>query len=121
MDLGKLADYRPDAALRFFLPFSLLFVLYVAAYRLASSLIDGPLWVRWVVVVAPLVFVFALVLTFPIGAIDLYDYTFETRILAHYGLSPLTHVAAEFANDPLLAYVAWPHAPSGAGPSSQTR
>src|SRR5205085_6678520 len=73
LDLGKLSDYRPEGALLFFWPFSLLFVLYVAAYRLAASMAVSPPWVRWLVVAAPLCFVAALVLSYPIGAIDMYD------------------------------------------------
>ena len=65
---------------------------------------------------APLVMVLPLLVTFPVGAIDVYDYSFFSRMMGHYAANPMIHPPADFPGDAWLAYVAWPHATSPYGP-----
>ena len=116
LDLGKLTDHEPTGALAFFAPLMGLFMLYGCGYRaIATALAHAPR-ARWIITGAPLVFISALLVTYPIGAIDIFDYTFHARLFALYDVSPIAHVAAEFPNDPWLKYVAWPTTPSPYGP-----
>jgi len=116
-DLGKITEYAQDAALRFFGAFAALFALYVLAYRIAG----GPLAAsasRWriVALAAPLVLALPLLVTYPVGAIDVYDYSFFSRMMGHYAANPMIHAPADFPDDAWLRYVAWPHATSPYGP-----
>ena len=116
-DLGKLTGHSPEGALQFFGGFALLFALYVLVYRLTA----GPLATsssRWraVVLVAPLLLVLPLLVTYPVGAADVYDYSIFARMLGHYGANPMLHPPADFQADPWLAFVAWQHSASPYGP-----
>jgi hypothetical protein len=116
-DLGKITGYTGDAALRFFGAFAALFALYVLAYRLASNArAAAPLGLRLVVLAAPFVFGLPLLATFPVGAIDVYDYSFFSRMIGYYKANPMIHAPADFPGDGWLAYVAWPQATSPYGP-----
>src|SRR5438132_2053363 len=83
-DLGKLTNHSPEGALQFFGAFAALFGLYALAYRIAA----GPLATsssRWSLVIfaAPLLFVLPLLATYPVGAADVFDYSFFARMIGH--------------------------------------
>ena len=116
-DLGKITEHAQDAALRFFGAFAGLFALYVLTYRIAAGALStcSSRW-RLVVLAAPLILALPLLLTYPVGAIDVYDYSFFSRMIGHYGANPMVHPPADFPGDAWLTYVAWPHAASPYGP-----
>jgi len=115
LDLGKLARYGRDELLFFGGAYAALFGLYALAYECARRATDD-VRVRRLAFGAPALFALILLWVFPIGAIDVYDYAFYGRMLAHYGVSPLSHKPWEFTSDPWLAFVGWPGATSPYGP-----
>jgi len=114
LDLGKIADRSRLSAAAFAAAFLLLFVLYYAGYRLCLAQ-DASHW-PWAVLVLATVFSLTLLFVYPVGAVDIFDYIINGRILAHYGLNPFAHVASEFPGDPLAPYAAWQNIPSAYGP-----
>jgi hypothetical protein len=114
LDLGKIADRSRLSAAAFATAFLLLFALYYAGYRLCLAQ-DSSHW-PWAVLAFATVFSLTLMFVYPVGAVDIFDYIINGRILAHYRLSPFVHVASEFPNDPLSPYAAWQNIPSAYGP-----
>ncbi len=115
LDLGKLTAHRPEDALAFLGANTALFLLYAFVVAVAREAFESRL-VRIVVIGAPLLFVFVLLFAYPFGAIDIYDYSFEAKMLAAYHVSPLTHLPVEFASDPWFKYIAWKSATAPYGP-----
>jgi hypothetical protein len=64
----------------------------------------------------PLIFLALLALVYPTTSVDLYDYVFRGRMLAHYQANTFIHVPIEFNGDPLFWYVAWRKAVTAYGP-----
>jgi hypothetical protein len=114
LDLGKIVDRSRLSAAAFATAFLLLFILYYAGYRLCLAQ-DSSHW-PWAVLTFVTVFSLTLMFVYPIGAVDIFDYIINGRILAHYRLSPFAHVASEFPHDPLTPYAAWQTIPSAYGP-----
>ncbi len=115
LDLGKITGYGRDAAVLFAGAYAALFGLYAVAHELARRA-SADRRARLILVGAPFLFALILLGVFPIGAIDVYDYTFYGRMLVHYDVSPLTHIPRQFADDAWLPYVGWPNATSPYGP-----
>ena len=69
-----------------------------------------------------LVFLFAiffavtLVAMYPIGAADIFNYVFYSRMLVKYGANPLAVPPKVFASDPFYSHVLWMHSPAPYGP-----
>ncbi len=114
LDLGKIADRSRLSAAAFATAFLLLFILYYAGYRLCLGQHSSH-W-PWAVLAFVAVFSLTLLFVYPVGAVDIFDYIINGRILAHYRLSPFIHVASEFPFDPLTPYAAWQTIPSAYGP-----
>jgi hypothetical protein len=114
LDLGKITDRSRLSAAAFATAFFLLFILYYAGYRLCLAH-DSSHW-PWAVLTFAIIFSLTLMLVYPVGAVDIFDYIINGRILAHYQLNPFAHVAAEFPDDPLTPYAAWQKIPSAYGP-----
>jgi len=114
LDLGKLTQHSEVGALEFMAANAALFAVYALAVVLTRSANNRA--ARWIAFGAPFVFVLVLVFAYPIGAIDVYDYTFHSKMLVYYHVSPTAHVPSEFASDPLIAFIAWKHATSPYGP-----
>src|SRR6478736_5628985 len=64
----------------------------------------------------PLLFLALLALVYPTTSVDLYDYMFRGRMLAHYQANTFIQVPIEFNTDPLFWYVAWRKAVTAYGP-----
>jgi hypothetical protein len=64
----------------------------------------------------PLIFLALLTLVYPTTSVDLYDYMFRGRMLAHYQANTFVQVPLEFNTDPLFWYVAWRKAVTAYGP-----
>lgn len=136
LDLGKITQYRYDAAWKFVGAFSALFLLYYCAYR--SCIARNPSHKFYagneedltpamphpgsnrsqvlLVILFSLLFSTTLILIYPIGAADVFDYIFHGRILVYYHQNPFSSVIADYPNDPLYPYPAWKAAPSAYGP-----
>ena len=74
---------------------------------------------RWTVAALvgfPLIFLALLALVYPTTSVDLYDYMFRGRMLAHYQANTFIQVPTEFKTDPLFWYVAWRKAVTAYGP-----
>ncbi len=64
----------------------------------------------------PLIFLALLAFVYPTTSVDLYDYMFRGRMLAHYQANTFIQVPVEFNTDPLFWYVAWRKAVTAYGP-----
>ena len=132
LDLGKIAQRDFVWAAEFVAAFVALFALYALAIRLCHSerskephprvtkalgrfAAQGDrLWL--VVIVGTLVFGVTLLLVYPVGAGDIFDYVVHGVLLARYHVSPLVQVGTSFPQEPLVAFSAWRHYPSYYGP-----
>ncbi len=110
LDLGKLTGYGPWQAVA--AAMALVFALYVLAYRQAGE----PRLGRLVIAFAAL-FALTQAFVYPIGALDVFDYSFFGREMAHYGVNPYLVRPDDFSSDPLLAYVGWKGLPFTYGPA----
>jgi hypothetical protein len=64
----------------------------------------------------PLVFLGLLALVYPTTSVDLYDYMFRGRMLAHYQANTFIKVPIDYKDDPLFWYVAWRKSVTAYGP-----
>ena len=81
LDLGKLTNYQPwQAAV---LVIGLVFLLYVVAYRTQGDPELGRL-----VLVFGAIFAITQMLVYPIGALDIFDYTFFGHQMAQLAQTP---------------------------------
>jgi len=114
LDLGKLTGYSHAAARDFGIAFLLLFALCYAAYLLCRgrSSSSGLL----VVLLFAFLFGLTLLMVYPITAADVFEYIAYARILIHHGANPHVLRPADFPEDPLMWYSAWPHITSPYGP-----
>ncbi|RLC61909.1 MAG: hypothetical protein DRI80_07625 [Chloroflexota bacterium] len=115
IDLGKLTKHTHAGALNFALSVLVLFLLYYAAYKL----IRGQTSRRWGMTMLAFAvgFFVILILTYPIGAGDVFDYMLGGRILAYYRVNPYTHAGADFLpGDPFAPYAPYYRHPSYYGP-----
>lgn len=114
LDLGKLTGYTHQAALVYGAVIFALFALYFGGYLLIRRRAgEIPLWL---VLVPAAGFALALFLTYPITAVDVFDYIGEIRVLTAHGANPLITPLSDFPGDRFLPYVAWPFVPSRYGP-----
>jgi hypothetical protein len=114
LDLGKLTGYSQTAALGFLVAFLLLFALCYGAYVLCRGRRShaGLLIVLLFAFLSGLV----LVLVYPITAADVFEYIAYARIMVQHGANPHVFRPADFLDDPLMWYSAWPHITSPYGP-----
>ena len=115
MDLGKLTWYGQTEAVVFVGGLAGLFVLYLIALRLTARAEGDRRALAWVLGFA-LLYGVTLAATYPIGALDVFAYVFQGRILAHYHANPFVVAPASFPQDPVLPLLAWPSEPSTYGP-----
>jgi len=64
----------------------------------------------------PVIFLALLALVYPTSSVDLYDYMFRGRMLAHYQANTFIKVPIDFRDDPLFWYVAWRKSVTAYGP-----
>ncbi|MBI5878530.1 MAG: hypothetical protein HZB53_12850 [Chloroflexi bacterium] len=120
LDLGSVSDRQPAAAALFAAGSAAVFGLYalalVAARRIecASGVISRQVWV--LTLSAGMVFALIMVWTYPVGAVDVYDYIFRGRMWMAHGLNPLVVAPEQAPGDPWLPFVAWSTYPSPYGP-----
>ncbi len=114
VDLGKLTLHDVGAGNIFLLLVTALFLLYAWALRQAGR--ERWAYTREVVLLFAFVFSVTLLLVYPWGAADLYDYALTGKLLAHYRVNPFVVPPASFAEEPWLAYAPWAHATVAYGP-----
>jgi hypothetical protein len=118
LDYAWLSGYELAGQLRFVGAFAVLFVLYQAALlRLRAHPEQGSLKL---ILLLQLIQGLPLVWTYPVAALDLYDYVLYARLGLYWGANPLAQRPSEFPAEPLLAYSYWPDEPSVYGPIWQT-
>jgi len=113
LDLGKLTEYRVGAGWAYLAASVALFALYYTAFVVVLGSSGRA---RLIVVGGGVVYCLTLALVYPYGAADVFDYIFYGRMMAHYGVNPFVHTAADFGSDPFLPYVAWRFLPFTYGP-----
>ena len=115
LELRKLSQDYPSARWSLVALFLAQGGLYWLGWRLARRTQGRAAWI--VVLGGAAVLGASLLFLYPIDAADIFDNIGHGRILGIYGANPFRQVAADFADDPFLPYVAWEHAPSAYGPA----
>ncbi len=108
------ADRQPGPAVRFVSGFLLLFALQALAYRICRN------WQSHravaVIVVGGVALALLLMLAYPIGANDVFEYTAQGEILTLHGLNPMVHALSEIPNLPWIDHIIWLNYVSYYGP-----
>jgi len=111
---GDRARADPYAYVRLIAAFVLLGLLYGAGWHLARRSARRVAWA--IVAGGALASAAVLLWMYPVGAADLFADIMYGRILSRYGANPYFDVAASFAGDRFLPYVAWGTTPAHYGP-----
>jgi hypothetical protein len=114
LDLGKVTNYSRTAGRDFAVAFLLLFALCYAAYVLCRGRSSS--FGLLVVLLFAFLGGLTLVLVYPITAADVFEYVAYARIMVHHGANPHVFRPADFYDDPLMWYSAWPYITSPYGP-----
>ncbi len=114
-DFGRVNNYSQPALVDFLLSVFVPFSLYLIAWRVVScNALDRR--ARWVIFGFAVLFAATLLAMYPIGATDLFDYVFYSRIFVRYHQNPLIVAPIHFPDDPFLRTVIWYRSPSPYGP-----
>ncbi len=114
-----LTHFAPDAAILHAIVYTLETLCYVLALRIALRAHGSPLpaWQLISIVLGGWMLSSSVLLSaYPGDSTDIFDYLFRGRMLALYGLSPLTIVPAHVADQPFAEYVHWMHNVDTYGP-----
>ncbi len=114
-DFGRMNGYVPAAMYDYLLSLAVPFVAYLIAYRILKGCAYRRQLLVWILGFAVL-FAATLVVMYPIGATDMFDYVFYSRIFVHYGQNPLSTPPIKFSSDPFFRNVIWYRTPSPYGP-----
>jgi len=110
-DLGRLTDYRPEAAVAVAAGLVGLFLFYAFALVLVR---DGD---RAIAIAGTACFSLTLMYLYPITATDVYTYAVQGYIAAFHGLNPLVIPPDRVANDPFVHFAgSWRNSASPYGP-----
>lgn len=114
-DFGRMNGYIPSAMHEYLLSLAVPFLAYLLAYRILKR---HPFTRRTMALILGFAALFAatLVIMYPIGATDMFDYVFYSRIFVHYGQNPLAVPPINFRSDPFFYNVIWYKTPSPYGP-----
>jgi hypothetical protein len=121
VDYAKLSHYSIAGFISYAAGLAILFVLYLWALRLivpkSGETPRAVIGLRFVLLTGALLAA-VLLLSYPLGAIDVFVYAIYTRGWALHGLNPLATAPAQYpAGDPWLGLAAeWIDAPSPYGP-----
>jgi hypothetical protein len=113
-DLRRYSAGAPNARWVLLAAFGIQIGLYLLGWRLARRARGRGAW--GIVIAGSLVSASILLLMFPIGAADLFDYIMHGRIFSLYGANPFFDPGRQFANDPFFPYMGWRDWPSVYGP-----
>ncbi len=121
VDYAKLSNYSVAGFIAYVVGLAITFVLYLWALRLlvpkSGQAPRAVIGLRFVLLTGALLAA-VLLLSYPLGAIDVFVYAIYTRGWALHGLNPLATAPAQYpAGDPWLGLAAeWIDAPSPYGP-----
>ncbi len=119
LDLGTATEHAVGAAALFVGAAIVVYLAYAKAYTLARRIEDrGGADLRAALAIVfggAALFSVVLLWTYPVGAVDVYDYAYRARMWLDHGLNPLVAVPERVSGDPWLAYVAWTTYPSPYG------
>lgn len=114
-DFARINNYSAAAMYDYLISLAVPLAAYYVAWKiLQKRLFEWRLVI--IVLVFALLFAATLVIMYPIGATDMFDYVFYSRILVHYGQNPLSVPPINFRSDPFLRTVVWYKTPSPYGP-----
>ncbi|MCC7353305.1 MAG: hypothetical protein IT330_06060 [Anaerolineae bacterium] len=117
VDVGKLADYSTEAGAIYFGAVFVLFLGYLFAWLGLRGLDIGRRGLA-VVLGFGLLFSAALMLVYPITAIDLFGYVARGRVLGIHHANPFLHPPSDFPGDPTAPYAGgWISLASPYGPA----
>lgn len=117
VDVGKLSGFSPKAGAAYFGAVCVLFGGYLFAWLSLRGLEGG--WRGLAIVLGfGLLSSAALVLVYPITAVDLFGYVARGRVLAVHGANPFLHPPSDFPADPVGPYAGgWHTLASPYGPA----
>jgi len=121
VDYAKLSNYSVTGFIAYLVGLAILFVLYLWALRLImpgnGEASRAVISLRFVLLIGALLAA-VLLLSYPLGAIDVFVYAIYSRSWALHGLNPLATAPAQYpVSDPWLGLAAeWIDAPSPYGP-----
>lgn len=114
-DFARINNYSAASMYDFLVSLAVPLVAYIIAWKiLHKHAFERRL--LFIIFGFAVLFAATLVIMYPIGATDLFDYVFYSRIYVHYGQNPLTVAPITFRNDPFLSTVVWYKTPSPYGP-----
>lgn len=114
-DFGRANNYSPAALEDFLISIFIPFGLYLMAWQVLRRVSSDRRLLALVVGFA-ILFTLTLLIMYPIGATDLFDYVFYARILVRYGQNPLSVPPMVFRSDPFIKTVVWYKTPAPYGP-----
>ena len=114
LDLGKLTEHAPLQGLLYLAAITALFGCYLLALRAIQASSEQALFAT--VVLLALVFSLTLVLSYPWGAADIYDYAIGGRIISRHGQNPFLTRGIDLPGEPWLEHAPWSDTTSAYGP-----
>ncbi|MBI3536208.1 MAG: hypothetical protein HY070_01400 [Chloroflexi bacterium] len=114
-EFGRLNNYSLEALIDFGLSILIPFCLYLCAWQVVRHAPSDRKLLGLIFGFA-ILFAATLVAMYPIGATDLFNYVFYSRILVHYGQNPLSVPPRVFNSDPFYSRVLWYNTPAPYGP-----
>ena len=114
IDIYTLSMFQPGFRYVMIAAFGLLGLLYALAYHAALKLTRRDAWI--LVLWGALMCALDLMLLYPFGSTDIWDYVIHGRMISVYGINPFVEIAADVPFDRFISYVGWPWATSAYGP-----
>jgi ribosomal protein S18 acetylase RimI-like enzyme len=113
-NFGTIVGANKLEAFKTFFVFLVLFALYLAAWQVSRRVSKKEgiflIW-GWALLLC-----IPMLLLYPYGARDIFDYIMRARVFVFYGENPYTQVSSVFASDPFFNYAWWKDYPSPYGP-----
>jgi ribosomal protein S18 acetylase RimI-like enzyme len=113
-NFGTIVGANKNVAYATFVVFLLLFGVYILSWWAAGNIKNKEAWTLvfgWAALLC-----IPMVLLYPFGARDIFDYILRARIFTVYGQNPFFQTASAFPTDPFFNYGWWKEFPSPYGP-----
>lgn len=114
-DLGRVNNWSQPALYELLFSLTVLFGVYLIAWQIVQHHRDDKR-LLWVILAFAGLFAVTMLFMYPVGATDIFEYAFHSRILVHYQQNPLAVPPKVFVGDPMLKTVNWAAHPSPYGP-----
>ncbi len=115
-DYARISGHTQTSGWSLIAAFLALFLIYAAAWVLMPRTLSVGRGLAATVLLLPVAFGITLLLVYPIGAADIFDYISHARLLPYHAANPFTVMPVAFPDDPFLPYIAWPYTTSAYGP-----